>query len=256
MIMDNVMIKVLEKPELENPVLVEGLPGIGLVGKIAADHLKDELKAIKFAELASPFLPPQVNIQEDGTIKSVTMDFYYWKGDQDLILLLGDFQGMTPESQYHLSEQILDFCQDLGVSRIYTLGGLGTGSITKNPRVFGAATKKAMVAELESKGIIFKGGGAIFGASGLLLGLSIERQLDAICLMGETHGQIIDAKSAEALLKVLCEILGLNVDMAELVKKAKQTEDQINQMSNIISSQKEAMEKQQEMLDENPFYIR
>ena len=32
--------------KLKDPVFVEGLPGIGLVGKLAADHLIQELKAV------------------------------------------------------------------------------------------------------------------------------------------------------------------------------------------------------------------
>jgi len=58
--MENIVIKYTEKPELKNPIFVEGLPGIGNVGKLAAEHLKDELDAKKFAYLYSKFLPPQV----------------------------------------------------------------------------------------------------------------------------------------------------------------------------------------------------
>lgn len=254
--MDDLVVEVFEKPELKDAVLIEGLPGIGLVGKLAGDHMKDELKAKKFAEVTSPFLPPQVTILDDGTIKLVNMELYYWKGSHDIVFLLGDFQGLTPDSQYQLTEGVLDVVSEYNVKRIYTLGGLGTGTITSDPRIFGAATSTNLVSELEKYGIIFKGGGAIFGASGLLLGLSIPRNIEAVCLMGETHGQIIDAKSAEAVLKVLTKILDVKVDMSELQKKAKQTEEQISKMSQMIHTHKKAVERQQEMLDENPFYIR
>jgi uncharacterized protein len=254
--MDTAEIRILEKPPLKDAVLVEGLPGIGLVGKLAGDHMKDELKAVKFAELISPFLPPQVNIQDDGTIRMVNMEFYFWQGTRDLIFLVGDFQGITPDSQYQLTEHILNLAQEFDVRRIYTLGGLGTGSITNNPRVFGAATSKTLVTELEKYGVIFKGGGAIFGASGLLLGLAIPRNIEAVCLMGETHGQIIDAKSTEAVLSVLSRILEVKVDMGELEKKAKQTEEQMGQMSKVINAHKKVVERQQQMLNESPTYIR
>lgn len=254
--MDDVIIKIIEQPNLKNAILIEGLPGIGLVGKLAGDHMKDELKAVKFAEIISPFLPPQVNIQDDGTIKLVNMELYYWKGSRDLIFLVGDFQGITPDSQYQLAEKTLELAQQFNVKMIYTLGGLGTGAITSNPRVFGAATSKDLVSEVEKFGVIFKGGGAIFGASGLLLGLAMPLGIGAVCLMGETHGQIIDAKSAEAVLTILSKILGVKVDMAEIEKKAKQTEEQLNQMSRMITSHKKAQERQQQLLNESPTYIR
>ena len=251
------MINILEEPILKNAILIEGLPGIGLVGKLAADHMLDELKAKKFIEFYSPYLPPQVIIRKDGTVKLVNMEFHYWRGEKnDLILLTGEFQGITPDSQYQISEKILDMAEKFNVVRIFTLGGLGTGGITKEPKVFGATTNRELVEDLKKLGVIFKGGGAIFGASGLLLGLGMQRGIDGVCLMGETHGQIIDAKSAEAVLKVLTNILGIEIDMTELVKKAKETERQMSRMSKIISEQKKAIERQQEFIEETPSYIR
>lgn len=40
-------------PKLTNPLLIEGLPGIGNVGKLAVEHLIDTINAKKFAEIYS-----------------------------------------------------------------------------------------------------------------------------------------------------------------------------------------------------------
>lgn len=257
--MDDVVIKVFEKPELKNPILIEGLPGIGLVGKLAADHMLEELKAKKFAELYSPFLPPQVSIRDDGTVKLVDMEFHYWKNPtkkNDIILVTGDFQGITPDSQYQIAEKTLDFVEKFKIKRIFTLGGLGTGNITKSPQVFGAATDKKTVNEMKKYGIAFRGGGAIFGASGLLIGLGMQRGIDGICILGETHGQIIDAKSAEAVLNILTKIFGIEIDMTELAKKARETDEQMARMNKAIVEQKKAAQREQEFMEETPSYIR
>src|SRR5207302_373082 len=58
--MDNITIRYTDHPKLDDPIFIEGLPGIGNVGKLAAEHLKDELKAVKFAEIFSKYFPPQV----------------------------------------------------------------------------------------------------------------------------------------------------------------------------------------------------
>jgi len=68
-----------KKPKLHNPILIEGLPGIGNVGKLAVEHLIDSINAKKFAELYSKDFPPQVFINTDGTIALVNNEFYYWK---------------------------------------------------------------------------------------------------------------------------------------------------------------------------------
>ncbi len=253
--MDDVIVNMLEKPKLKNPILIEGLPGIGLVGKFAGDHMNDELNGKKFAEIYSVHLPPQVNIQRDSTIKLVNMELFYWKGKKnDLILLLGEFQGITPEGQHQLAGAVMDIADEFKVQRIYTLGGLGTGNITKTPHVYGAATNKELVEELKKHGVVFRGSGAIFGASGLLLGLGLMRGIEAACLMGETHGQIIDAKSAEAVLAVLTSILGIEVDMTKLAEKAKETEEQMLKVSKMIEDQKKAFDRQ--FPGEQPTYIR
>jgi proteasome assembly chaperone (PAC2) family protein len=51
--MDNIKIVFLEEPELQSPIMVEGLPGVGNVGKLAAEHLLEQVKATKFADIYS-----------------------------------------------------------------------------------------------------------------------------------------------------------------------------------------------------------
>ena len=47
------MIKYEHMPELNRPILIEGLPGIGNVGKIACDFLCEKIDAKKFATIYS-----------------------------------------------------------------------------------------------------------------------------------------------------------------------------------------------------------
>ena len=41
--MHSIMMIEKERPQLKDPILVEGLPGVGNVGKLAADHLVEQL---------------------------------------------------------------------------------------------------------------------------------------------------------------------------------------------------------------------
>src|SRR2546428_14056541 len=97
--MTNIVIRSLANPNLEAPTSSGGLPGMGNVGKLAAEHLKDELKGVKFAEIFSKYFPPQVLVQDDGQVKLVNNEMHYVKRNNgtDLILLTGDYQGLTPE---------------------------------------------------------------------------------------------------------------------------------------------------------------
>lgn len=225
--MENIVIRYSEKPKLKDPIFIEGLPGIGNVGKLAAEHLIDELGATKFAEIVSKYFPPQVLVQDGGLVKLVNNEFYYVKGvgkGIDLVFLVGDFQGMNPEGQYELTDFVLTVLKEFGVRDVFTLGGYGVGRIVEKPKVFGAATHKELVDEMEKYGVVFsrgEPGTGIVGASGLLLGLGGLHDMRSVCFMGETSGYFVDPKSAQAVLEVLSQALGIEVDFSKLEDKAK-----------------------------------
>ena len=76
--MEEIVVKFVgRKPVLKEPILIEGLPGIGNVGKLAVEHLIEEIGAKKFVEIYSKDFPPQVFINTDGTIKLVNNELYY-----------------------------------------------------------------------------------------------------------------------------------------------------------------------------------
>src|SRR3972149_5241016 len=141
-VMDNIQIHYDEHPKLDDPTFVQGLPGIGNVGKLAAEHLKDELKAGKFAEIYSKDFPPQVLVLDDGQIRLVQNEMYYVKRGKgkDLVILVGDYQGLTPDGQYELADFVLKELKKLGVLRVFTLGGYGMRGMVAEPRVPGAGT--------------------------------------------------------------------------------------------------------------------
>jgi uncharacterized protein (TIGR00162 family) len=251
--MESIKIIFYEKPELVEPILIEGLPGVGNVGKLAAEHLLDQIDAVKFADIYSKHFPPQVMVNDEGVIKLVNNELYYSRGDggrPDLILLIGDYQGLTPEGQYELSDHVLDIAKQFGVKMIFTLGGYGIGKIVEEPRVLGAATDEELVEQMKEKGVVFsrgEPGSGIVGASGLLLGLGKVYGLKAVCLMGETSGYFVDPKGAEVVLRVLAEILNVEIDFSDLEDKAEQID--------IITSKLKEIESPQEPKREDLGYI-
>jgi len=239
------------KPKLNDPIMIEGLPGIGNVGKLAVEHLIDSIKAKKFAEIYSKDFPPQVFINSDGTIELVNNEFYYWKAkkknQRDLILLTGDYQGLSSQGQYELVEKILDISQEFGVKEMYTLGGYGLGQEIEEPQVLCATTDKSLVKKMKEFGAVFKKnepGGGIVGASGLLLGLGKLRGIDGTCFMGETPGYLVDPKSAKAVLKILIKITNVDVSLSALERKAKEIEQiahQLREMENLSKDKGEEL---------------
>jgi hypothetical protein len=260
--MDNANIIIEKKINANNPVLIEGLPGLGLVGKLGADHLIKELGATKFAELHCHEFPPQVMITEESLIKLRKNEFYYWKakekGQRDIIILVGDDQGLTVSSQYQICNKVIDFVEGYGTDMIYTLGGYGMQKLTKNPKVYGAVTHKELVGNFKKYDVVFqKTPGSIVGAAGLLLGIGALKGMKGVCLMGETHGNYIDARAAKNVLRVVSESLNLDIHYKDLEKKAKETEEMINKLETLQTQQlpQEGVFPQ-EKGDESQSYIR
>lgn len=246
-----------EEMDLRNPVFIEGLPGIGHVGKLVADHLVNELDTTKVVEIYSHYFPPQVMVEEDGTIKMPNNEIYAYKsnGDSpDLLILVGDFQSISNEGHFELVNAYIEVAKKFNVSRIFTLGGYGIGRLIEEPYVIGAANNLELIKELENYGVKFERGepgGGIIGASGLLLGVSKLEGIDAACLMGVTSGYMVDPKSAKAVLEILTAMLNLEVDVEELDKRAKEMEKLIAQIKEM---QEAAM--QQWKSDEDLRYFR
>ncbi|MEE1129979.1 MAG: proteasome assembly chaperone family protein [Methanobrevibacter sp.] len=226
-------ITTLEEIELDNPIFIEALPGIGHVGKLAADHMIDEFEATKFAEIYSPTFPPQVLVKEEGVIGNMINELYYLKDvgedNLDLIILVGNTQSLTPEGQYLVCKDILDYVKKFDIDRIFTLGGMATGQPVEEHKVLGAATHEEDVELLKEVGIeIRSNDGGIVGASGLFLGLAVRQGIHGSCLMGETPGYFIDAESAEAILNKLSHLLNFEINVDKLEERAEETRKMIS----------------------------
>jgi len=245
-------VHVLKRPKLRDPVLIEGLPGIGLVGKLAADHLIQELKAEKFAELYSPHFMHQAIIRKNSVLDLMKNEFYYADGgERDLIILTGDQQVAPTDSPGHFEVvgKILDFTMDLGVREIITMGGFQVPELEGEPKVMAAITDESLrdhyVKKLEGcpVSVVWRDdeGGAIVGAAGLLLGMGKLRGMFGISLLGESLGYIVDPKAAKAVLSAVAAILDIEVDMAALDERAKETEEILRKVQ----------EMQRAMLEQN-----
>ena len=109
--------------------LIEGLPGLGMVGRIATRYLMKQLKAQKFALLYSPHFPYYVIVNEKGNARLLRGEFRFWRNPlgNDLILFTGDSQAQTIEGQYEIAEAILNFAQystsNPATSRAYSSSG-------------------------------------------------------------------------------------------------------------------------------------
>lgn len=231
-----------KKVKLSNPILIVGLPGIGSIGSLVAEHLKNELKAKKFATLYSPHFPYQIIMLKNGGFRLMNNRFYYAKdvkGKNDIIILLGDAQPLTPEGQYEVNERIVEFFKHLGGARVYTIGGYSLGAqYVKTPKVFGLATDAKTIEYIKKQGVTptDSTGMSVLGSAGMIVAFSKKHGISAACIMGETGMLDIDANSAKAVLQVIGKMLGREIKLGSIEKLRVETEMMMSKLEDASST--------------------
>lgn len=222
--------------ELREPVLVVGLPGLGLVGKIAIRFLIRQLKAQRFAFLYSPHFPYFVLVNKKGSVRLLRGAFYFWRnpaGANDYIFFTGDSQSQTIEGQYEIADCMLDFAKQHGVRAIVTIGGYRVETQGK-PKVYVAATGQEVLGKALGAGaVVSDSGSPIVGTAGLILGLARFKHIEALCLLGETRGYLPDPLAARSVLEVLRSAFGVDVDLAGLDEDIVKAEKMVSRLQRI-----------------------
>ena len=151
--MEKTFIKYKKGLKLKSPILLVGLPGIGAVGKLVAEQLIREFKGEKIATLYSQHFPPRVVMLKNGKIKLVGNRFYKLKTKtkNDIIVLTGEDQAVTPEGQYIVNNKIVDFfVNTLKGKEIITIGGYNiSGNYTDKPRALGNASSDKVITKFK-----------------------------------------------------------------------------------------------------------
>jgi len=245
-------IKELAQIEPNNPILIEGLPGLGLVGKIAIRYLIKQLKAQKFAYLYSPHFPYFVLVNKKGSVRLLRGTFYFWKnkgGQNDLILFTGDSQSQTIEGQYEIADRMLDFSGKHNVKTIVTIGGYRMEAKDK-PKVFVAATAQDILDKALHAGATVSGSGSpIVGTAGLILGLARFKKIAALCLLGETRGYLPDPLAARSVLEVLKLTFNFDVDLTGLNEDIAKAETMVTRLQKI--EEKRALQAEETRKEED-----
>ena len=215
-------IKRLEKPKLKNPILIEGLPGMGNVGKITVDFMIESVNAKKFIEIKSSSFPNSVFVNEKNLIELPKIELFYKNTkNHSLIFLSGDVQPMEENGCYNFCEEILTLFEEMKGTEVITIGGIGLPNIPEKPKLYTTGNDKDIVKKYKAKHItnnIYGVVGPIVGVSGLLLGLSKERNIPAVSLLAETfsHPSYLGLKGAKKIIETLSKMFTLDINTSDL----------------------------------------
>jgi len=220
-----------EKPSLRNPTLIAAWPGMGMLARMSADYLIQQLDAKQFAEIRSP--SNDIYFKDGmGKLSQYRHRFYYYNGKQsDLIVCSGEIQPQSLRAIQQLANQVLDVAEKFGAKRVYTFAAVPNPHDVK-PRVFGVVNKPELRDFLKENGVqLVSGDGRITGLNGLLIGIAQQREIDGICLLCEIrYLDIPQPRSVQTVLNTLTKILGIEIELSELERQAKEMEEKIEKI--------------------------
>jgi proteasome assembly chaperone (PAC2) family protein len=236
------------EPELHRPDMIVGWPGIGNIGVITVDALRQQMEAKELGEIEPwDFFYPNKVIIRAGVLQDVefpSSKFYYKKlADRDVILFTGEEQPSGRNrvyaeggKAYEMANLVLDVAEKFNCRRIYTSGAaVALTHHSLKSRVWAVATERKILAEMKGYANTLLMSevegrdnlGNITGLNGLLIGVAKKRGFEGVCLMGEIPDYLSRVpfpypKASQSVLEVLAAILGVSVDVTTLDEMAVQ----------------------------------
>ena len=236
-------IKQVEKVKLDRPTIIEGFPGIGMIGTIGASYLAEKLDMTLVGYFASSHFPPIAAIHD---YKPVSPARIYASEKHQLIVLFSEFV-IPSDIVFPLSQTILEYAKASKAKMLYSLAGVA--SQQPDDKIYGIASTPAVSAALTKAGVELIKEGATQGVSGVLIAECASEKFPAANLMVQT-AQSLDPKSSARLLNAVSRIIGVPIDTKELVTEGEKVESRL----------KDAMEKMHALhadykgMEENPMY--
>ncbi|MFB6103882.1 MAG: proteasome assembly chaperone family protein [Halobacteriaceae archaeon] len=217
--------------DLDRPVLVDGLPGVGLVGKIAADHIIEELDLTYFASVTCDGLP-QVAVHDADRPDVLPPVRLYADATMDLVVLQSD----VPVSRTAASDFaacVTTWLENTDGFPVYISGlPVENMDVEEVPSLYGVATGDgaATLSEHDIAGPSDRG--VVGGPTGALLHEAADRDLSGVGLVVESDPQFPDPAAARKLIvDGVTPIAEVEVSTEDLVEQSEQIREQKQQLA-------------------------
>jgi uncharacterized protein len=210
-----------KKPvDISGYTLIEGFPGMGLVGTIAAKYLSEKLDCVETGYVVSETFLPIIRIHNGLPVHPSRI---YVSNRHKVVLLVSE-QVVPQAFTDRLSRAIADWIQKKKIKRVVSLGGIRALPQTEGKQtVYGIASDEASKKMLVRHNVDIIKDGITSGITALMMLEFKDRALEAFSLLGNVQ-IAADYQASAALVEKLNEMFSFNIDTAPLKKEAKETE--------------------------------
>lgn len=225
-----------EKPQ--NPIIIQGFPGFGLVGAIATEFLTEHLNAKYIGHIWLEKLAPTIAIHKGHRVNPISI---YYAEEQNIVLV----HGITAAkgSEWDIAKAVRQVIAELNASQLICLEGVGSQNIEKQ-KVLYFSSDTHFSEKLKKIGYESMQEGVVLGLSAA--SLVRTKSVPISCLFVETHTELPDSKGGAKLIEALSKYLDIKIDYQPLMKQAEQFEQKLRKMLSQAAEAETEQKKHQE----------
>ncbi len=231
-----------EKIDSPNPIILCGLPDVGLVGIIAVSHIIKETGMVEVGYIDSDLFPPVV-VFHHGEPKYPIRIFQ--KGN--LIALFTE-TALSPESLSPLSKLIVKWAKGKGASLLVSIGGIGVPNRIdlESPKVYGAATSVQIRDSITKLGIPLMEEGFLVGPYALVSKQAKVEFVPNLLLLAESFPQYPDPGAAANVISELKKFAPIDVGIKSLADRSEEIRMNARELMRKTTENMQKMGKSQE----------
>lgn len=214
--------------DVEDAVVLEGSPGVGLVGNIVGWLLVEDLKMKEIGYIDSKFFPPLAVLYKGVAIHP----FRIYEAD-GIVLFLSDFI-VPPNVVYDMTSAIVDWMERNNSKELITFNSMIVRE--KRQAAAGAANSPEALQRLVDMELPILPFGNLTGLSGTLLTKCAAKNIPASCLFAEILNPYPDPRAAAGVIGTLNKILDTEIDPEPLLKEAEEIESRLKKLAEDVQS--------------------
>ena len=206
-------IKLTKKPK--NPIIIEGFPGLGLIGTICTEFLIKHMEAKSIGSIWSKELMPIAAVHDSKIVQPLEI-FYSEKFNVIILHALSDVKGM----EWEISDALADLYKQVGAKEIISIEGIMSKG--DEPEAYFIVSNPKSKKKMEDAKITPLKEGIIIGVTAAVM--LKDKDINSTGIFVGTHSRLPDSKSAARVIEVMHKYLDLDIDFKPLIKAAAEFE--------------------------------
>ncbi|AJF60207.1 MAG: hypothetical protein QT03_C0001G0712 [archaeon GW2011_AR10] len=224
---------------LKGYTIIEGFPGMGLVGTIAAKYMVEKVKFRLYGYIDSDIFMPIIRVHKGLLVRPARI---YVHEEKKLVVLISE-QAIPKLYTNRLAKEVVKWIQNKGITELISLSGIHAYSEAPGqPIIYGIAANEESVDMLKKFNLELIQDGITTGITAMILMELKRTNIKGISILGNVK-IAADYQAAAEVLKKLNELLSLKIDVKPLLNEAKEVERELLKQLQTTKQTKDSAEK-------------